>query len=507
MKKCISLILCCMLLMAMSIGANAAGLNSFLTFQDVIQDESRNDLLLYSKAFPENGQLRVYVESQQIEVPVLSTVRQEKLPVTVYCLVDITTDMSNKQIQEQQDILNIISSRMGEGDSMVITTVGSKMVPGVVLDTLEARKTAISTLKREGYAADMYKAVVDAMTSLENKTSYCTNRCLLILSDGAVPQNPEKTQQQALDAISSTSIPVYAIGITGEYDNTFSLNNAKKMVTLAEASVGGFGVVPAGEKISAADAAQSVWEAIQESAVIKVNLAELSDIDNAAKVTVRYEVGDVCLEDSVSVDLSVVTALAEAAEAAEETEETEESADSEVGNKGVLIGACVAAVAVVVIIVLFAVKKKKKNKAQQEAQAADDLGAGTETILTTGDFHEQTECVMGSTSEDADKGIVVQMKIATHQDVSISFPLRVHESQVLGRDDRANIILNAEDYQLSGRHCMVEWDGNYLYIQDMGSTNGTVLNGIHLKPNSWNRLNSGSVIHMGSFDYNVTIDR
>lgn len=501
MKKCISLVLCCMLLMSMSIGANAAGLNSFLTFQDVIQDESRNDLLLYSKAFPENGQLRVCVESQQIEDPVLSTVRQEKLPVTVYCLVDITTDMSNKQIQEQQDILNVISSRMGEGDSMVITTVGSKMVAGVVLDTLEARKTAISTLKREGYAADMYKAVVDAMTSLENKTSYCTNRCLLILSNGAVPQNPEKTQQQALDAINSTSIPVYAIGITGGYDNAFSLNNAKKMVTLAEASVGGFGVVPAGEKVSAADAAQGVWEAIQESAVIKVNLAELSDIGNAANVTVRYETGDVCLEDSVSVDLSGVTPLAEAAE------EAEEATDSEVEDRGILIGACVAAVAVVVIIVFFAVKKKKKNKAQQKAQAAVDLGAGTETILTTGDFHEQTECVKESTSEDADKGIVVQMKIATHQDVSISFPLRVHESQVLGRDDRANIILNAEDYQLSGRHCMVEWDGNYLYIQDVGSTNGTVLNGIHLKPNSWNRLNSGSVIHMGSFDYNVTIDR
>jgi hypothetical protein len=211
--------------------------------------------------------------------------------------------------------------------------------------------------------------------------------------------------------------------------------------------------------------------------------------------------GDVCLEDSVSVDLSGVTPLAEAAE------EAEEATDSEVEDKGVLIGACVAAVAVVVIIVFFAVKKKKKNKAQQKAQAAVDLGAGTETILTTGDFHEQTECVKESTSEDADKGIVVQMKIATHQDVSISFPLRVHESQVLGRDDRANIILNAEDYQLSGRHCMVEWDGNYLYIQDVGSTNGTVLNGIHLKPNSWNRLNSGSVIHMGSFDYNVTIDR
>ena len=87
-----------------------------------------------------------------------------------------------------------------------------------------------------------------------------------------------------------------------------------------------------------------------------------------------------------------------------------------------------------------------------------------------------------------------------------SFTLAPHTPQVLGRDDRADIILNAEDYQLSGKHCTVEWDGSYLYIQDMGSTNGTVLNGTNLKPDTWSRVKNGAVLHMGSFDYQVALN-
>ena len=168
-------------LLCPAVSAQAAELNSFLTFHEIVTEEHQNDLLVYGTVLPENGSLTVSIDSQQISDPVLTTVRQEKLPTTVYCLVDISTHMSKEQIEQQTDILDIISSRMGEGDSMVITTVGSKVVEGAVLDTMDARTAAIDTLKRDGVRADMYSAIVEAMGSLEKKTSYCTNRCLLIL--------------------------------------------------------------------------------------------------------------------------------------------------------------------------------------------------------------------------------------------------------------------------------------------------------------------------------------
>ena len=127
-------------LLCPAVSAQAAELNSFLTFHEIVTEEHQNDLLVYGTVLPENGSLTVSIDSQQISDPVLTTVRQEKLPTTVYCLVDISTHMSKEQIEQQTDILDIISSRMGEGDSMVITTVGSKVVEGAVLDTMDARR-------------------------------------------------------------------------------------------------------------------------------------------------------------------------------------------------------------------------------------------------------------------------------------------------------------------------------------------------------------------------------
>lgn len=299
-------------LLCPAVSAQAAELNSFLTFHEIVTEEHQNDLLVYGTVLPENGSLTVSIDSQQISDPVLTTVRQEKLPTTVYCLVDISTHMSKEQIEQQTDILDIISSRMGEGDSMVITTVGSKVVEGAVLDTMDARTAAIDTLKRDGVRADMYSAIVEAMGSLEKKTSYCTNRCLLILSDGILADGGT-TQQRAIDVVSATSIPVYAIGITGSSTSAYSLTNADNMLKMAEVSRGGIGLVPAEEKISAAAAAQQVWETVQDGSVIKIDLAFVTSNSNNATVRAAYELGDTRWEDSVAVDLTTVPAAIPAA--------------------------------------------------------------------------------------------------------------------------------------------------------------------------------------------------
>lgn len=509
-------------LLCPAVSAQAAELNSFLTFHEIVTEEHKNDLLVYGTVLPENGSLTVSIDSQQISDPVLTTVRQEKLPTTVYCLVDISTHMSKEQIEQQADILGIISSRMGEGDSMVITTVGSKVVEGAVLDTMDARTAAIDTLKRDGVKADMYSAIVDAMGSLEKKTSYCTNRCLLILSDGILADGGT-TQQRAIDVVSATSIPVYAIGITGSSTSAYSLTNADNMLKMAEVSRGGMGLVPAEEKISAAAAAQQVWENIQDGSVIKIDLAFVTSNSNNATVRATYELGDDRWEDSVAVDLTTVPAAIPAAptgvtdptEVIEEPEAQASVMDWVRGNLVLVICCAVALVAVIVVIVVVAVNNSRKKKVQPIVEAGDpaiDTPPVMAPIPSTGDFDlpptapVQDESWVATKPVTPSGGVTVQMTVASHQDVSTSFTLAPHTPQVLGRDDRADIILNAEDYQLSGKHCTVEWDGSYLYIQDMGSTNGTVLNGTNLKPGNWSRVKNGAVLHMGSFDYQVTLN-
>ena len=107
-------------LLCPAVSAQAAELNSFLTFHEIVTEEHQNDLLVYGTVLPENGSLTVSIDSQQISDPVLTTVRQEKLPTTVYCLVDISTHMSKEQI-EQQKTQNEEMQRILSGDSDDVT--------------------------------------------------------------------------------------------------------------------------------------------------------------------------------------------------------------------------------------------------------------------------------------------------------------------------------------------------------------------------------------------------
>jgi pSer/pThr/pTyr-binding forkhead associated (FHA) protein len=67
----------------------------------------------------------------------------------------------------------------------------------------------------------------------------------------------------------------------------------------------------------------------------------------------------------------------------------------------------------------------------------------------------------------------------------------------LGRADGAEI--KVEDQFASSNHARIYQRGDYMYIEDMGSTNGTYLNGRQLS--SSERLKGSDVIRIGDTEY------
>ena len=56
-----------------------------------------------------------------------------------------------------------------------------------------------------------------------------------------------------------------------------------------------------------------------------------------------------------------------------------------------------------------------------------------------------------------------------------NFPLR-EGTMVIGRSSQSDIVLKSDDYA-SGRHARVTRHGGLMYVEDNGSTNGTLVNG------------------------------
>jgi len=66
----------------------------------------------------------------------------------------------------------------------------------------------------------------------------------------------------------------------------------------------------------------------------------------------------------------------------------------------------------------------------------------------------------------------------------------------IGRDSDNNIVLEAST--VSGRHCRVYEKDNHHYVEDLESTNGTMLNGIKIQSSL--PLASGDIIKIGEIE-------
>ena len=76
------------------------------------------------------------------------------------------------------------------------------------------------------------------------------------------------------------------------------------------------------------------------------------------------------------------------------------------------------------------------------------------------------------------------------------FPLRMNREIIIGRSSDLDMVL-VED-MVSRRHTKISSTDAEVYIQDMGSTNGTFVNGVRIS--AARRLKPGDVIRVGNTD-------
>jgi hypothetical protein len=69
-------------------------------------------------------------------------------------------------------------------------------------------------------------------------------------------------------------------------------------------------------------------------------------------------------------------------------------------------------------------------------------------------------------------------------------------SNTLGADEASDVVLG--DEMVSGQHARLRWDGASWWLEDAGSTNGTLVNGQRLMPLLPQRVPVGSRLELGA---------
>lgn len=131
--------------------------------------------------------------------------------------------------------------------------------------------------------------------------------------------------------------------------------------------------------------------------------------------------------------------------------------------------------------------------------AVISLGGYTLTLSLPGESAKTAMPIGGKTA---------QISVAPSASVAVAYLVGEGERFALkpgentfGRRDGNDIVI--ADAYVSGKHGVIELEDDSIFLTDIGSTNGTMLNDAKLGPNMRTRIESSDVIRLGSLEFRV----
>lgn len=471
----------------------------------------------------EGESYRVSLSGQ--ELPITGQERFEDAwePVTYFCLTDVSGSMGDGQMEQMREIIMELGNGLQEGDNLIIGTMGNQVETGDFLSEPEAVREAASELAAGREDTNLYAGIVESIRTMQASSEVNRRKCLVILSDGEDDQQSGITREEASEAVESGRIPVYTVAVTKAAPDDEALSYAKLLGSFARSSVGGAHYTPSLDGQTGAWVAQDISGRMGGGVALTADISGVEAERDLVLLRVSCMVeGGSSYEDSMEIyaeELTQETADEEAGEAAAgepgETEDTgeEQQADmpeaAEDSGTSVGVFAAVGAVLLAAVIGVFVVvwRKKKQKTASQPQQEADpetDRPETAEQEAEEGIHGEESaqEEILFSKTENCE----LRLYAVGYGGVVRSFLLEKGREVTIGRNEKADLVLDQEDRKLSGVQCSLKWENGKLYVQDKGSLNGTFVNGIPIQAMGRVAVHDGETIRMGSYEYRIELD-
>lgn len=484
------------------------------------QIDIENEHLQILCADLEDGVYTVSLDGTELNYE-YSTVSDNEVPITVYCLVDVSNSMTDSQITQVKDALTAISGLMGNGDGMVIATLGANTVPSSLLTSEGERESAISAIKKVNETTNLYAGMVDSLDRLMTDTSYSRKRCLVVLSDGGDYHDAGYTEREVIDKITESHLPVYTVATLPDFLNDMVADeanalkeDAKRLGSYARGSVGGAHSTPVVDGISANEAGEAIWSSLMSGGILDIDLSGLSINHDKTESTLRatYTSGDTKLEDTIiiyTVDLpaSIIT-----------TDDTDDISDKPIINPPkdddidepvkkdytwliLIIAAVIIAVVSVIVIIMVLKNKPAETEVNHPVKEKSSEKKAPELVTTTYLKKEPGKPARPKPSGPPS----VTMTAIGHSGKVFKFAIDEQMTLTVGRNPGvADIIPDADDVRLSGEHCRIVRSKGKLYVEDKGSTNGSFMNGIPIMGKGWIPIESGNTLRIGTNEYRVS---
>ncbi len=129
--------------------------------------------------------------------------------------------------------------------------------------------------------------------------------------------------------------------------------------------------------------------------------------------------------------------------------------------------------------------------------AMKDLARGGDTTAAAGPVEPPGPRRRATAAPDLRAGVSPQLVVVAAKGYEPGTSWNIGSGAMMGRSDGAEI--RVEDPFASSAHARIFTRGDFMQVEDMGSTNGTYLNGRKLRTPE--RLKLGDVIRIGDSEY------
>lgn len=159
---------------------------------------------------------------------------------------------------------------------------------------------------------------------------------------------------------------------------------------------------------------------------------------------------------------------------------------------GVVAGVAIIILIAVFVVVLIIVSKQKSQKEDEQSLTTPDLEVYE---------YAQFDANVIKHHVKADSSVRIRLRIVTGITSEQNIETNLVSSLIVGRSDACDIYI--DDTKMSRQHFVLENDGGELYVMDLQSRNGTMLNGTRI--NSRYSLHSGDRIIAGLSEIIITV--
>lgn len=415
-------------------------LYTYVELTDVTRPITKADATLGSQVFPASG--------------TLETVRQAGSPVTYLLLVDCSNSMPDFKADVQAFAAELARTA-GENTRFILATFGKDftvLAEDLTADSLSAQIDTIAYTATQTRLHSSLGEMLDYFESLPRQGSEL--RSAVVLSD-AVQYDPQGgiSYEEILDRISHSDVMLHSVGFGTD---TAALED---MAQLVGASGGIHAVV--GPSLTAQTAAEGLTEYANNLLVTGFPISAYTGQGGTEHLSITFGSGAelICrAETEVEIPETLSSGSTETpaeepvlppsdaassgtGEAAEDAPKKETPQETGSPISGAVAGAIGGAVILAVILAAVLLRRKKPAPSPAAEQS----------------------------------GIYMRLEVLEGTLTSTRTEFDLTDELLVGRDTGCDIAFDSP--VLSRRHTRIFWDGTAVQIQDLGSQNGTSVNG------------------------------